>query len=52
MEKLPNVPQTHFVGERDDIVPYELAKTWVDEKNITLIPKATHDDFGQFKIFD
>lgn len=52
MEKLPNVPQTHFVGERDDVVPYELAKTWADEKNITLIPKATHDDFGQFKIFD
>lgn len=52
MEKLPNVPQTHFVGGRDDVVPYELAKTWADEKNIKLVPKARHDDFGGLKIFD
>ncbi len=52
METLPAVAQTHFVGERDDVVPYELAKTWADETDIKLIPKASHNDFKDLKIFD
>ena len=52
METLPNVPQIHFVGERDNVVPYELAKTWADETDIKLIPRASHDDFTDLKIFD
>ena len=27
MKKLPNVNQVHFVGARDETVPFELAKT-------------------------
>jgi hypothetical protein len=50
--KLPDVPQTHYVGERDSVVPYELAKTWADEKDIILVPRARHDNFGNLKIFD
>lgn len=52
MVSLPKIPQTHFVGERDRVVPYELSKQWVDEKNIVLIPNATHDDFFELKLFD
>jgi hypothetical protein len=52
METLPNVSQTHFVGGRDKVVPYELAKTWADEQNIKLVPAATHGDFRDLKIFD
>ena len=52
METLPAIDQTHFIGERDDIVPYELAKTWADETDIKLIPKASHNDFKDLKIFD
>lgn len=52
METLPAIAQTHFVGERDDVVPYELAKTWADETDIKLIPKASHNDFKDLKIFD
>ena len=52
MEKLPKIKQTHFVGARDSVVPYNLAKTWADEKDIVLIDRATHNDFGDLKIFD
>lgn len=50
--ELPNVPQKHFVGERDTVVPYELAKTWAKEGDIVLVPRAKHDNFGNLKIFD
>ncbi len=52
MGKLPVVSQTHFVGGRDKIVPYDLAKTWANEQNIKIIPTATHSYFGNLKIFD
>ena len=52
IDTLPKVPQVHFVGGRDEIVPYDLAKTWADEKDIKIIPTATHDDFKELKIFD
>jgi hypothetical protein len=52
METLPKVQQIHFVGGRDEIVPYELAKTWANESDIKLIPNAKHSNFGDLKIFD
>lgn len=52
LDKLPHVKQTHFVGLRDKVVPYELAKGWADAENIKTVPNATHDDFGNLKIFD
>lgn len=52
MKQLPKIKQTHFVGGRDDVVPYELAKQWANEKDIVLIETATHDNFKNLKIFD
>ena len=52
MGTLPKVSQIHFVGGRDKIVPYELAKTWAKEKDIKFVPGASHDDFKNIKIFD
>jgi len=52
MERLPNISQTHFIGGRDGVVPYTLAKQWAKETDIKLIPDATHDDFSGLKIFD
>ena len=52
MEKLPDVPQTHFIGGRDKIVPYDLSKQWAKESDIKLIQNATHDDFGDLNLFD
>lgn len=52
MDALPNVPQIHFVGGRDSVVPYDLAKNWANQSDIKLIEKARHNDFGDLKIFD
>lgn len=52
MDTLPNVTQVHFVGGRDKVVPYDLAKTWAKEDDIKLVPNANHDDFKNLKIFD
>ena len=52
METLPNIPQTHFIGGQDRVVPYDLAKTWAKDGDIKIVPNATHDDFGDLKIFD
>ena len=52
LEKLPQVPQTHFAGGRDKVVPYTLVQSWVKEKDIKLIPDSAHDDFKNIKIFD
>lgn len=52
LKQLPKIKQTHFVGNRDDVVPYELAKQWANEKDIVLIENATHDNFKNLEIFD
>lgn len=52
LKQLPKIKQTHFVGDRDDVVPYELAKQWANEKDIVLIENATHDNFKNLEIFD
>ena len=51
LEKLPNVKQIHYIGEKDSVVPYELAKTWVKEKDIKIVPDATHTNFGNLNLF-
>ena len=43
LEKLPTIPQIHFIGNKDTIVSYKLTKTLVDNKNLIVIPEATHD---------
>ncbi len=52
LTKLPDVPQLHFVGAKDEIVPPELTETWTDKSNVRVVPDATHDDFKDLKIFD
>lgn len=38
------IPQHHFVGEKDDVVPPKLVQDFVnDDERITLLPKASHD---------
>ena len=52
LESLPKVAQKHFVGGRDKVVPYDLAKDWANAGDIIIIENATHDNFGNLKIFD
>lgn len=52
LEKLPDVPQVHFVGEYDKIVPYELALNWAKNSDIKVVKNATHNNFRDLKIFD
>lgn len=37
------IPQHHFAGGKDDIVPVFLIRNFVGDKNLTVIEKATHD---------
>lgn len=46
MDTLPHVPQTHYVAEKDRVVPPTLTFKWVDDDNIVVVPDATHGDFG------
>lgn len=51
-EAFEKIPQHHYVGEKDDVVPPELTLEFVsDENNITIVPKATHSK-GYDKIID
>ena len=50
--RLPDVPQIHFVGEKDKTVPYELAVTWAKESDVKIVEDATHSDFKNLKLFD
>lgn len=42
LKTLPNVPQVHYAGAKDKIVPLELSKKWTKEKNLIIVPKAKH----------
>ncbi|MBQ0013394.1 MAG: hypothetical protein KBS86_02405 [Proteobacteria bacterium] len=48
---LPRVPQVHYVGENDKIVPLELSTKWIDGALLYIVPGASHDDFGGFSVF-
>lgn len=41
MYKLPQIPQSHYVAEHDDIVPIELSRKWLGD-NIIIMPGAQH----------
>lgn len=43
LKKLPSIPQLHLIGDKDKTVSYELTKSLVNKKNLTIIPNATHD---------
>ncbi len=44
LKKMPCVPQIHFIGKKDKVVSYKLTESLADEKNIIIIPNATHDN--------
>ena len=41
--QLPSVPQTHYAGQRDTVVPLALITEWTQNKNLIILPKATHN---------
>ena len=50
MDTLPQLPQTHYIAEHDNVVPNELSQKWIGDKNLTTIPNATHNKFPNLKI--
>ncbi len=49
IKNLPDVPQIHYVGTDDLIVPIELSKKWVPKNKLRIVPGATHTNFLDFK---
>lgn len=50
MDSIPTLPQTHYIADQDDIVPYQLSKKWTTGKNLITISNATHSNFPNIKI--
>jgi len=42
LQELPRVPQVHYVGKKDKVVPLKLSVLWTQNKNLVILPKATH----------
>ena len=40
---LPNVPQVHFVGEKDKVIPLELSRQWTVGKKLVIVPGVAHN---------
>ena len=49
IKNLPDVPQIHYAGTDDLIVPIELSKKWVPKNKLRIVPGATHTNFLDFK---
>ena len=43
LKTLPTIPQLHLIGDKDTTVSYKLTESLVDNKNLIIIPSATHD---------
>jgi pimeloyl-ACP methyl ester carboxylesterase len=50
MITLPQIPQIHYVAEKDTVVPYELSQKWTNNKKLITVPNATHSNFTNIKI--
>lgn len=50
LNKLPNVPATHYIGARDRVVPPTLARKFFPTSQIVEISNADHDDFENINI--
>ena len=50
LHEIPSVPQLHLLGDKDPVVPYELSQRLLNNKNLILVPKATHN--GGFESYD
>jgi len=50
LDALPNVPQIHYVGTDDNVVPITLSKKWIPEEKLRIINDATHSNFSNLKL--
>lgn len=50
LTSLPNVPQVHYVGDKDKIVPIVLSQKWIAPKNMQIVSGATHNNFPNLNI--
>ena len=50
MITLPQIPQIHYVAEKDTVVPHALSQKWTNDKNLITVPNATHSNFPNIKI--
>ncbi|MCR4663517.1 MAG: serine hydrolase family protein [Endomicrobiaceae bacterium] len=39
---IPDIEQTHYIGKKDTVIPYQLTLSFVDTSNCVIIEKATH----------
>lgn len=50
MKKLPDVPQIHYAGTKDSVIPIELSQKWVPENLLHIVPGATHSNFSNLNL--
>lgn len=50
LDTLPHLPQTHYIVEKDVVVPNNLSKQWVGKNDIKIIKNAKHDDIPITKL--
>ena len=50
LNTLPHLPQTHYIAEKDEVVPNSLSKQWVKENNIKIIKNAKHNTIPTIKL--
>ena len=43
LDTIPDIEQTHYVGKKDKIIPYQLTLELVDKSNCVIIEDATHN---------
>lgn len=42
LKEISKIPQVHYAGGKDDVVPLSLTEKWVDKKQLVVLPNATH----------
>lgn len=50
LDKLPDVPQLHYVAKDDKVVPIPLTFAVANSEDIVVVENATHDNFGKLKL--
>lgn len=42
LKEIAQIPQIHYAGGKDDVVPLKLSEKWADKKTLVILPNATH----------
>lgn len=42
LKEIAEIPQIHYAGGKDDVVPPALSEKWIDKKRLVILPNATH----------